>query len=124
MVVATAAGCGDSGDGRLEVSGNVAYQGQPVKSGVIAFIPEGAMVAASGAPIIDGRYSIPAESGLLEGDYQVSISVPEGGPVVVEEMPGESVEPKETLPPKYNSQTELRARVQRGSDNRFDFDLK
>jgi hypothetical protein len=117
-------GCSDSVDGRYGVSGEVSYQGEAIPSGVITFIREGAMASAGGAAISDGKYSVPAEAGLPEGDYRVAISVPEGGPVVEEEAPGISVEPVETLPPRYNADTELRAKVQAGSSNQFNFNLE
>lgn len=117
------AGCGNA-NGPFPVSGKVDYQGQPVKAGVITFIPEGAMASAGGAAITDGVYSIPAESGLPEGDYKVAISMREGAAFAETEAPGMSVESKETLPAKYNADTTLRAKVQRGTPNKFDFNLE
>jgi len=118
------AGCGKSNAVRHGVSGKVTLAGKPIQSGVITFIREGEMAAAGGAPIIQGAYSIPASAGLPEGDYRVAVSVPDSGPPPKDEVPGISVPPKETIPAKYNSNTELRAKVGRGSPNAFDFELK
>ena len=118
-------GCG--GDGRSKVTGSVQYQGQPVKAGVISFIEEGAMAAAGGSAINDGKYEIPGEVGLKPGKYSVSISAPDNKSkaAAAEAMPGMSgPPPKETLPAKYNAKTELKAEVKAGGKNVFDFDLK
>ena len=124
FILALLAGCGESGPARYGVSGKVTLAGQPIKAGVITFILEGELSAAGGASITEGAYSIPASTGLPEGSYRVAVSVPDSGPQVQEEMPGISVQPKETIPAKYNSDTELRAKVERGKPNTFDFDLK
>jgi hypothetical protein len=102
----------------------VKYQGQPIQTGQISFIPEGAQSPTGGGAINAGAYDIPAATGLLAGQYRVSISVLKGPPVKETEMPGESGNTIETLPAKYNSNTELRAEVKAGSTNQFDFDLK
>ena len=122
LAIALASGCG--GGGPYGVSGSVKYKGQPVKAGLIAFIPEGAASPAGGAPITGGEYSVPAAAGLPAGKYRVSISVPDTKAAKAEEMPGMSgPPPKETLPVKYNASTELTAEVKPGK-NVFDFDLK
>jgi hypothetical protein len=112
LILFLISGCG--GDGRLPVTGTVSYQGQPIKAGQITFIPDGQMAPAGGAPIVDGAYSIPSETGLPEGNYKVAVSAKDG-PQAQDEMPGEHIEPKETIPAKYNADTELRAKVERGS---------
>jgi len=120
-----AAGCG--GDGRSKVHGFVKHQGKPLKAGVISFIEEGAIAPSGGSAIIDGRYEVPAEAGLKPGKYAVAISAPENKSKAAAEqaMPGMSgPPPKETLPAKYNSKTELRAEVKAGAKNEFDFDLQ
>jgi hypothetical protein len=124
LVIAILSGCGGSDAGRYGVSGKVTLAGKPIQSGVITFIREGEMAAAGGAPIIQGAYSIPASAGLPEGSYRVAVSVPDSGPAAKDEVPGISVPPKEAIPAKYNSRTELRAKVGRGAPNAFDFELK
>lgn len=123
-------GCGDTGPKRHALSGAVTYKGRPIKGGLISFIPKGGQVSAAGAPITDGRYAIPAATGLLAGEYDVSISVPTAAPGKSEtkgdDAPGGGGEKEtaETLPAKYNATTELHVEVKAGGPNEFDFDLK
>jgi hypothetical protein len=122
-------GCGDSGPKRYGVSGTVTYKGQPIKSGLISFIPEGSEASAGGASIIDGKYDIPSKPGLPAGKYEVSVNVPTAGgkkqAVTEDEAPGGGgeKETRETLPVKYNENTELKAEVKDGQTE-FNFNLK
>ncbi len=124
--MAIAGGCGPANpEGRLPISGNVTFQGQPLDQGTIRFTPlEGQSDVGSGAMIQNGSYSLEAHQGLPPGKYRVWISSTEqtGGPV--EEMPGMAEEaPKERIPSQYNDQSTLEAEVTAGGDNKFDFDL-
>lgn len=131
--VLLATGCG-SDSKRYGVSGKVTYKDQPIKSGLISFVPKGSTASAGGAPITDGRYEVPRSPGLPPGEYEVIISVPTTAPAKAagsakaagDEGPGEGGEKEtaETLPAKYNSMTELKAEVKAGADNEFDFHLK
>lgn len=118
--------CGDTGPKRYRVSGTVTYKSQPLKAGLINFLPEGGEATAGGSSISDGKYEIAAARGLIAGKYKVSISAPSGGGAVKEgEMPGVSgKETRETLPARYNASTELTAEVTAGGKNEFNFDLK
>ena len=65
-------GCG--GDGRQGVVGSVTVDAAPLESGTINFRPApGNKAASSGAGITDGRFEVPAEKGLMPGEYQVTI---------------------------------------------------
>jgi hypothetical protein len=50
-----AAGCGG---GTGSVSGEVTYDGQPVKTGYVSFTPADGKGTAAAGPITDGRYSV------------------------------------------------------------------
>lgn len=127
LVVGPLSGC-DSGDGlpRLAVSGTVSLGGTPVKDGTIQFSPVDPNMkhpVTGGAPIIDGKYAIAKDVGLVPGAYTVSIfsasSVIEPG-----ETPGSAKAlPKEAIPAKYNTQSTLKAEVKSGSTT-FDFQLE
>jgi hypothetical protein len=54
VVALLAAGCGDSG---ATVSGEVSYDGQPVKSGYVSFTPADGKGPVAGGQITDGRYT-------------------------------------------------------------------
>lgn len=115
-------GCGPSGPKKYGVHGTVTFEKQPVKNGIIQFMPEGGSASTGGAAIVDGKYEILAEKGLLAGAYKVSISAPTGSSDDKGGAPGISVPPKETLPEKYNAKTELRVEVPK-DNNEFNFDL-
>jgi hypothetical protein len=124
LVAAFLSGCGDSGPKRNRVFGTVSYQGQPLKAGQILFILKGDQAPSGGAPIHDGKYELPASRGLFAGAYKVSISAPDGKAVPEGEMPGITTTPKETLPARYNAQTELEREVKDGEKNEFNFELQ
>lgn len=121
-------GCGSSGPKRYKVSGTVKYKDTPVTSGTITFLDESTKAVVAGTTITNGAYEIPAAGGLVAGKYLVSVSYPDpkgAAPAPKEgEAPGASREVKETLPTKYNRDTELRAEVKADGANEFSFDLK
>jgi hypothetical protein len=74
VVVAMTGGCGPSGLERAVLSGTVTYQGQPVKEGLIRFIPiKGTEGPSWGAHIIDGRYKAAGKGGVPVGTHKVEI---------------------------------------------------
>lgn len=122
--VLLAAGCGSSGPKRYGVSGTVNWKGQPIKSGTIFFRADNG--ETGGTQITDGKYEIPAASGLPEGKYRVAINYPD--PKIPaprpDEPPGEAVDAREMLPAKFNEQTELTAEIKPQATNDVSFDLK
>jgi hypothetical protein len=65
-------GCG--GNGRQKVVGTVTVDAAPLENGTINFRPApGSKANSSGAGIRDGRFEVPAEKGLMPGEYQVTI---------------------------------------------------
>jgi hypothetical protein len=117
----TTAGCNRGGTDRCAVTGAVTLKGQPVNGGNIQFAPMSVkQVSASGAVILDGRYTIPRQSGLAAGKYRVRIYWPEKAGI--EQGPNVPL-PKERVPAKYNADSELTAEVRERADNTFDFAL-
>lgn len=118
-------GCGGS-DGRVAVSGTVKFQGKPLDRGTIQFHPTDLSGKAqfSGADIVDGQYSVPANKGLVPGKYKVMISSPDA--IEKEESaPGESGPPaKDRIPRKYNADSQEYVEVKSTGENKFDFDIK
>jgi hypothetical protein len=130
LVVAALSGCGggeDDGLDRQAVSGTITMGGKPLEKGTVQFLPDGgdaAKAIGGGAPIADGSYTIPSESGLPPGNYLVSISSPAGG-ADLGAGPGSAARlPKETIPSQYNTATTLKAQVKSGERNTIDFELK
>lgn len=127
-------GCGgEKNVGRQPVTGTVLMDGKPLDKGAINFHPHegGKHLLGAGAVIENGKYSIPADQGLVAGKYTVAISAPEpskqSGPAK-DLSPEDQMKavsdagvPKERLPAKYNSTTELMVDVKSTGSNKFDF---
>jgi len=121
------AGCGSGG--RVPVQGSVSFNGTQVDNGSISFLAvggPGGEATNAGGEIKDGKYSIDAERGPKPGKYKVEIywnkktgrMVPVPGDADMK-MP----ETQQTLPAKYNKQTELTAEITSGRNTK-NFDLK
>jgi len=130
VAMALFAGCGGASDNlpRQAVSGEVKFDGAPLKSGLIQFQPaEAGAVTAGGTSIYNGSYSLPASQGLVPGKYQVSVTAAGEAttPLAPGTMPGDpAYKVKEPIPTKYNVTTELKAQVTKEGPNKFNFDLK
>ncbi|MFO0953921.1 MAG: hypothetical protein U0835_22745 [Isosphaeraceae bacterium] len=130
LLAATAvAGCSE-GDGlpRQAVSGAVTLNNKPLATGVITFLPNAQDVATQGGGVImDGKYSIPRESGLVPGSYKVVISSGSDTPekkTDTNDMPGmPPVVAKDAVPSQYNTASVLTAEVKDGGKNVFEFNL-
>jgi len=125
LFVPVVAGCQQTGpDGRLAISGTAAVNGTPIPTGAISFEPVGspAIKTPSGGAIINGKYSIPMDQGLVPGDYIVKIfgsrntgefdDSPQRFPII-----------EQLVPEKYNNFSKEKVTVAVG-ETKFDFDLK
>src|SRR5262245_16064008 len=123
-----AAGCGNGGPVRHEVSGKVTYKGEPVPEGISAFEPEDGQGSKEGATILDGQYRIPKDKGLFAGHYRVSIVIGNGTSGAGDASPDapagwrRGIPGKERAPPEFNRQSKLIREVTAGGPNGFDFD--
>jgi hypothetical protein len=118
-------GCGGEAK-RLAVSGEVKFQGKPLDQGAITFLAdEPSLGSGGGAPIKDGRYSIPAQHGLLPGRYKVMVTSvdPKNPAPDPDSLPGYLPVPKDRVQPKYNAQTALKADVKAEGPNTFNFEV-
>lgn len=126
-------GCG-GGDGlpRQAVSGEVTFEGKPLESGSITFVPTGPdQTSSAGGIIADGQYEIARNEGPTPGPYKVMIFTTSGGveaPAEEEAAPGEFVPVSKkkasmVLPVRYNHESELTAQVEDGGKNVFNFAL-
>jgi hypothetical protein len=69
-------GCGDDLGKRYSVSGTVKYKGEPVKRGIISFIPEDKEGRGATGQIQDGHYSLTTQTpgdGAFPGKYVVTV---------------------------------------------------
>ena len=121
-------GCGSSdGLNRQAITGTVSLDGLPIARGAILFEPATqASGTAVGATIQQGTFAISRQEGPVPGDYLVRVySSSEIQARPADGQTDRSPRPMvERFPPRYNTQTELRARVLDRSVNRFRFDLK
>lgn len=124
-------GCGGGGDGldRRPVSGTVIIDGKPIDSALVTFLPVSLEESPTPAAtrVVDGAFSIGPEFGLVAGRYKVSISA-------VKEVRGkrsrkpaapsdefDTTPTRESLPARYNAQTQLLADVTDAGPNDFSF---
>jgi hypothetical protein len=127
-------GCG-SDSPRVAVDGQVTFEGQPLASGQIAFIPLGAESApTAGATISEGRYQIPAEQGPFPGEHRVEIRAYRStGKKVWDGMGDENApatqkryveELEQYLPRIYNDESTLRVTITGPKKDQHDFALR
>src|SRR5262249_35549567 len=131
-------GCG-TGDGlpREPISGSVTFEGQPIPSGSIQFVPQKSKDGiASGGVIADGQFRVARDDGPVPGSYQVMIFAadqtqsaspvepPGAGATPAEKKQAPAKRPAALIPPRYNIQSALTAEVKAGGPNLYTFDLK
>jgi hypothetical protein len=120
-------GCGGPIDDlpRESVWGKVSFDGKPLATGAIQFLPDsGPGETQAGAMIRSGSYDIPRQEGPVPGTYRVVITSAVGAAALAG-LPGRELPPpKELIPAKYNTKSDLTAEVKKGGESHFDFDLK
>lgn len=130
MLVLAICGCGGpEGPATVTVTGSVSLDGKPVTSGQIIFHDVAGVEKAYAGVIEDGEFSFPSTT----GQKKVSITSPQevaGSSIIVGGTPGDPVSAEnpapqilESIPAKYNDQTELTANVTTTGDNTFPFEL-
>jgi len=109
------AGCSDNRT--AEVAGTVSVDGQPVEKGSISFIPADGKGVTAGGEIKDGKYVAP---GVPIGTMKVEIRVPKvtGKKMLYDDKNVTRDTFSESLPKKYNVDTELRFDVQPGKNEK------
>ena len=114
-------GCDGVPGGMGTVTGRVTVDGLPAADGAVSFTPSDGMSQTSGGKIVEGRYEATAAIGAAK----VSIRIPKVvGKRKLYDRPDSPVQPimEESLPPKYNDQTELVIEVRPG-EMECNFDL-
>ncbi len=115
LLIVLVGGCGKSGEQVAPVSGRVTLDGQPLGTADILFQPGDMKPPSSGRTDKDGRYTLGYKRGVpgaLVGQHLVRIAVNTDithGP--------------QTVPPRYNTQSELKREVELGKQNVIDFEL-
>jgi hypothetical protein len=114
LMLAVLAGCGKSGPEVAPVSGRVTLDGKPIKFANVIFQVEGKSPGV-GRTDDNGRYVLMYKRGVPGapiGQNRVSIA-----------LDTELARGPQTVPARYNTETELEREVMPGDDNVFDFDL-
>jgi len=148
LLLSTMTGCGWGETLGVGVSGTITYKGQPIKEGLISFIPMGGTSGPSGgANIDDGRYAVSRRAGLVPGKYRVEVRAFEqtgketakstqqsqmfGRPIdqvttdpkALEQLEKLKMERKNIIPPRYNENSELTKELPDQSETKVDFEL-
>ena len=145
FLLGTVAGCGDSGPQTAPVKGVVKFNDAPYPNAIVTFIPSDGGPAGIGKTTENGEYEIwtSGKRGAVLGNHKVSVTteyIPPPPPKPASEIRSDDPEylaqihgsgssernagpPKEKIPAKYNTSTELQFEVKSGS-NEFPLDLK
>jgi hypothetical protein len=126
--LALSPGCssGSAAPRRGKIEGKVTVNGKPVAAGRICFMaidPNGTNVATV---IKDGDFSVPAEQGPTKGKYRVELYVPSATKrrIPDDDNPGKFIEEApETLPRRYNYDSNLTADYDPGNPQPLNFQL-
>lgn len=113
-------GCGDE---KSSVSGTITFDGQPVASGMIAFVKSEGELVREGAIIKDGTFL----AHIPPGNYKIELNAQKiVGKRKQKGFDGKDEEvelTEELFPERYNRKTELTTTVARGT-NTLKLDLK
>ncbi|OHB84949.1 MAG: hypothetical protein A2V98_12185 [Planctomycetes bacterium RBG_16_64_12] len=115
------AGCGGDGPERGAVSGKVTLDGEPLEGADVEFQPE-AGSPSYGTTDRKGKYDLMYtrdKRGAMIGVHTVRITTSTTGT----DGQGNQTAVPQRVPPKYNSQSELKTEVKPGR-NKVDFELK
>ena len=125
LLLVSVTGCGEGTGGRLKVSGVITLKGEALDDGTIEFSSSS---VKSGAPIIKGKYTMPADQGLTPGKYKVMITAGDGrtpanSPDGMPGPTGANIISKDRIPPEYNTNSTQEVTVTDKGPNNFDFKI-
>ena len=126
LIALVVTGCGRAGDGKVEVSGNVVFDGQPITSGDIRFVPDSRKSGSvAGSQIVNGNYQLQGKQAILPGSYRVEVTGyqnSDGSPGPVDRADPEA-DYVQYVPGKYNTESELRFTLAPDSPAKVTHDL-
>jgi hypothetical protein len=120
------AGCGGESGGRISLEGTVTFDGKPIPVGTIAFRPSGGTRSPSaGCEIVEGRFSLHRDKGVLPGEFRVEIQANRtGNKTVNDPLFGPTEIQEQYIPPRYNTRSELTIEVTEHQRDPLAFELK
>jgi hypothetical protein len=119
--LAGAAGC-SAGSGQATVSGEVTLDGEPLRKGLIRFVPVDGKTPTADAEIVDGRFTATVPPG--EKRVEITASRVVGKTKMIDTPEGPTVDQvEEMLPPEYHVRSKLTMTVTPGSQQKR-FELK
>lgn len=123
LSIAASGGCGQN-DGRCPIHGEVTLDGEPASGAVISFRAiAGSEGNSSGATVDEqGRFSIPADKGLIPGDYAVNIQCWKDTGQKVQDPCSQQYAPV-VAPVEYAETGKLQITVTADGDRQFNFPL-
>jgi hypothetical protein len=132
LLLFIAAGCSNNNpQGRVSISGEVSLDGQPLLQENITFTSQPGLspLVVTGAPIENGKFSLPKENGLIPGqEYLVQFRSVEEVPGTQKEtgnpMMPTTVSTRDIIPPKYGTESKETITVEKGKKNALRFELK
>lgn len=127
-------GCSKTPPGpeRAAVSGTVQLNGVPLTQGIIRFVPtDGTQGPKVSLPISNGQFAADTDHGPIAGTNRVEIeSTDDGGLAMDDEQAVEQLRQKPqkisvvTVPPVYNTRSQLKEQLLTDQVNKLTFDLQ
>jgi hypothetical protein len=106
------------------IVGAVTLDGKPLDEAVILFVPLEPGQKKTGAPIVDGRYELAKEVGILPGNYRVEVA---DNPPLNAATHRDAMQRKSSrrpFPHRYSTDSPLTLELTRDDDNEFNFELE
>ncbi|OWK37556.1 hypothetical protein FRUB_06676 [Fimbriiglobus ruber] len=119
LLACAASGCGPSGPKMVPVSGEVTFNGKPVETGDILFMPAEGHAAPEGGRIVNGRY----ECTCVPGKKRVEVRATREIPGTSDSMRGGRPRVEDYVPRQFNVDTTLTADVPAAGSNSINFPL-
>jgi hypothetical protein len=134
VIVATAFGCGRSGDGlpRVAVKGRVQVDGRPLSQGVIRFLPDQSVAGRNVEAVVkNGEYALDRTAGPVPGKHRVEIEAAghlgfdlDDEAAYARQIQTHGGLPANPIPPQFNRNSQLTVDIPAGGKEDLNFDLK
>jgi len=117
VLIVVSVGCSSEDAAKGTVTGEVTLDGQPLKTGLIRFVPADGKTPTADATITDGKFTAVVPL----GEKKVEISSPKVvGKIKMYDTPDSPVvdQTKDIIPQQYNVRTTLTLTVQKGTQEK------